>query len=266
MTKALVPKNLDENWSEIVERLLKEVGDSDLQLPDKVIRATEMMLAGYPTSKIAKNLRVNSETVRRWLTQYPTMAAVVANGRELLSKWRMAKLEQQFLTAVERSQEILELPLDGSDKDDNRVDPKVLTVVAAQARYVIGLFSGQKVDVSVTHELGQSVMKAKTDALDYLAQRLLEQQAAVQEEPIEIAYRVIDPKLDSNGPMLDEAGNSPFGEMGKLDTNDDGTICHVCGKRLRYLGSHILTNHAMQTGEYEELYMLEPGAVKKSEG
>lgn len=262
-SKSIIPAPQDEDWAQIVESLVAEIGTKDL--PDKVVQATEMLIAGTPTYKVAKKLKVNTDTVRRWLTQYPTMAAVVGRGRELLNKWRMARLEQQFLTALERSQEILELSLAGEDAEGNRVDPKVVTVIAAQARYVIGMFAGQRVDVSVTHELGDTVLKARTDALDYLAERLLQYQGDAQEEPIETVYRVIDAKIDSNGPMLDEDGNSPFGELGKLDSNEDGTVCHVCGKRLKYLGSHILSNHAMQTGEYEELYMLEPGSVKKSE-
>jgi hypothetical protein len=261
--KAIVPLNQDADWSEIVTKLVNELNENDL--PDKVVQATEMLLAGYPTHKVAKKLGTTTETVRRWISTYPTMAAVVVQGKDLLSKWRMAKLEQQFLSAVERSQEILELPLNGVDKDDNRVDPKILTVVAAQARYVIGLFAGQKVDVEVRHELGQTVLKARQDALDYLAERLLEQQANAQGEPIETTFRVIDAKLDANGPLLDEEGDPPFGAMGKLDTNEDGVQCHVCGKRLKYLGSHILSVHGMGTQEYENLYMLEPGAVKKSE-
>jgi len=256
---------LDGDWNEIVRRLVAQLVESDP--PEKVIKATEMLLAGYPIHKTARSLHVDKNTVERWLTAYPVMGAVVKQGKELLVKWRMARLEQQFLQAIDRSEEILSINLDGTDQSGERVDPKVLTVVAAQARYVIGLFAGQQTDIKVTHELGDTVVKAKQDALAYLADRLAEQQrrAVEGEAPIEVPFTIINPNIP-NGPLLDEHGDPLFGTMGVLDRDDDGLLCHVCGRRFQYLSKHVLTAHNMGTAEYETMYILEPGILKKSEG
>jgi hypothetical protein len=246
-------------WADIVNQLVEELNGKEL--PDKVVEATELLLAGYPIYKAAKKIGSTTATIRRWLTMYPTMAAIVANGKRLLSKWRMAKLEQQFLSALEVSQEVLDTALDGEG-----VNPRVLTVVAAQSRYIIGLFAGQKIDVTVTHELGETVMKAKTDALDYLAERLADQITGADMEPVEAVYKIVDSKPDDDGPMLDEEGNSPFGKIGELDTKEEGTTCHSCGRRLKNLAKHILTQHSMGVEEYEILYMLPEGSVRQADG
>jgi hypothetical protein len=257
----------DQEWSQIVEQLISELDTAEL--PDDVIQATEMLLAGFPTYKVARKLSKSTDTIRRWLSKYPTMAMVVSDGRKLLAKWRMSKLEQQFLTAIERSQEILEVDLSGISVDDmgldHKVDPKVLTVVAAQARYMIGLFAGQKVDITVTHEVGDTVMKAKQDALNYIAERLAEQEANAELEPIEATIRVIDTEIDNNAPVLDENGNPPFGKLGEFAKSEAGTQCHICGKFYKYLAKHLLTEHNLTTEEYELTYMLEDGAVRKAD-
>jgi hypothetical protein len=253
-----------ESWNDIVNQITAELAEGEL--PDRVIQATEYLLAGFPMHKAARKVNVSTQTVRSWLTRYPTMAAVVANSRQILSVWRMTKLEQQFLSAINRSQEILDVDLGGTADDGTAVDPKVLTVVAAQARYIIGLFAGQKVDVTVTHELGDTVMKARNDALDYLAVKLAEQQEkAALGEPVEAVYRVMDSKVDDQGPMLDEDGNPPFGSMGLLDKDDDGIQCHICGRRFKNLAKHLLTKHGATAEEYETLYLLEEGQVRKTE-
>lgn len=249
-------------WGQVVDALLAEFNDVD-HLPGKAVQAMEMLLAGYPTYKAAAKVGVSAQTVRRWMSAYPTMAAVLAEGKKMLTKWRMARIEQQFLAAIERSQEVLEVPLSGITADGERVDPKVLTVVAAQARYIIGLFAGQRVDVTVTHELGDTVLKARQDALDYVARRLSEQRDA--DEPVEVEYRVIDSKIDDSGPMLNEHGSPPFGELGKLDATPDGILCHICGGRFKSLARHLLTRHNATTEEYELLYMLAEGEVRKTE-
>jgi hypothetical protein len=249
-----------DDWQTIADRLVDELTSQDL--PDKVVQAAEMMLAGYPLYQVARKVNVTTPTVRRWLSAYPMLAAVVANGRKLLSKWRLARLEQQFLTALERSQEVLEIPLDGETSDGKRVNPKILTVVAAQARYIIGLFAGQQQNITVTHEMGDTVMQAREDALAYLAQKLAEQRQHARIEPVEAVYRVIDPKLDNNGPMLDEQGHPSFGEIGKLDIADEGTLCHVCGGRYKSFARHLLTNHNLSAEEYESLYLLPEGSIR----
>jgi hypothetical protein len=257
------PLSGDEEWNVIVNRIVDELANEDI--PDKVITAAEMLINGFPIYKTAKKLGVRSDTVRRWLSRYPALAVAVANGRQLLTRWRMARLEQQFLTAVERSQEILEVPLDGELEDGTKVNPKILPVVAAQARYIIGLFAGQKVDINITHELGDTVMKANQDALTYIAEQLAAQQMRSEGEPIEAVYRIIDAEVDNAGPMLDENGSPPFGELGRLDTTPAGTLCHICGRRFRGLGRHLFTNHATSPDEYESLYMLEEGSVRRND-
>src|SRR5512139_2329973 len=111
--KAPDAKN-DPEWSEIVEKLVEEMGD---ELPDKVIEVTELLISGWSTHLAAKHLGISPKTVRAWLEKYPTMALAVRNGRQLLQKWRMSKLEQQFIQAADKSQEILELDL--RDKEVN---------------------------------------------------------------------------------------------------------------------------------------------------
>jgi len=266
--KAIIPAGEpitgNEEWNEIANRISAELTVDNL--PDRVIEATELLLAGWPIYKAARKLNVSSDTIRRWLSTYPTMAAAVANGRKLLSKWRMSKLEQQFLSAIERSQEVLELDLDGTNSEGNKVDPKVLTVVAAQARYIIGLFSGQKIDVEVRHELGDTLLKAKEDALSYLADRLAEQQVKADSEPVEAVFRIIDSKRATTGPVLDEHGDPPFGKLGQIDKTDDGILCHICGGRYKSVIKHLLTAHDVTVEDYETLYMLEEGSLRKTEG
>jgi hypothetical protein len=263
-TRSIIPSVTgDEEWVDIINQLTDQLSAHDL--PDKVVKAAELMLVGTPNYQIASRLNVSPQTVRKWLSDYPIIAMVVAQGKKLLSKWRMAQLEQQFLQSVGRSQEILDVNLDGTDKDGNKVNPKILTVVAAQSRYIIGLFAGQKVDVTVTHELGDTVMKAKEDALDYLAEKLNEQKDGAQEQPIEAIIRVVDPHVDNNAPLLDEHGNPVFGKMGCLDTSSDGTECHLCGKHLKSLRRHIENGHGMTCQEYEMTFMLDDGAVKNAD-
>src|SRR5512139_226278 len=105
--KAPDAKN-DPEWLEIVEKLVEEMGD---ELPDKVIEATELLISGYSTYQAAKHLKTNVKTLRTWLEKYPTMALAVRNGRALLQKWRLSKLEQQFILAADKSKEILEADL-----------------------------------------------------------------------------------------------------------------------------------------------------------
>jgi hypothetical protein len=260
---AIIPLAGDEEWNAIVSRLVNEIADKDM--PEKVVQATEMLMAGFPIHKIAKKLRTDTKTIRGWMTAYPTMTAIVADSKKLISKWRLSKLEQQFLTAVDLSQSILDISLTGIDENGNDVDAKVLTVLAAQARYIIGIFAGQKQDITVKHELGDTVMKAREDALNYLAEKLIEQKNRVDVEPIEATYRILDNKVDDTGPFLDEDGRPPFGEMGKLDIDDDGILCHVCGRRFKAFSKHVTVKHNTPVDEYEILYMLEEGIVLKSE-
>jgi len=254
----------DLEWSEIVDKLIDTINE-DEDIPEDVVEATELLLVGFPLSQVAEEIGVQAKTIRKWISKYPVMAATLASGREMLTQWRMARLEQQFLKAVNRSDQILDLSLSGSYYDaegkEHYVDPKVLSVVAAQSRYVIGLFSGQKLDVKVTHELGNTVLKAQSDALDYIVDKLGEQSAGQVIDAVETTYRVIDEKIE-DGPVLNSDGSSLYGEMGVLDTNEHGSLCHICGNRYKSLHSHLYSKHNMSTKDYEIVYLLEQGAVR----
>lgn len=254
----------DESWQDIVNSLTSELADSDT--PDNVIRVTELLLSGYSVSQAAKKAGVSAATVRRWMSFYPTMAAVISDGRKLLSKWRMAKLEQQFLEAIEKNEEILNLSLTGlNPKTGEMVSSKILTVVAAQVRYIIGLFAGQRVDIQVTHELGETTLKARRDALDYIAQQIQSQRDNSDAEPIEAVYRVIDDKYDNSGPLLNSNGEPHFGHFGKIEKDDNNRArCHICGKYYVSLQKHILMAHNMGTPDYETLFMLEEGSIEQT--
>lgn len=266
MPNDIIPFRDDEEWVSIVESIYDELDDYDI--PYLVIKATEMLLAGYPMYKVAHEVGVGTKTIRTWLTRYPAMTAAISRGKPLLTKWRMAKLEQQFMTAIERNQEILTLPLSGAVGDDegniSKVNPKVLTVVAAQTRYIIGLFAGQKSDVTVKHELGETVLAARKDALDYLAQEMKSQDQDSDVEPVETTFRVLDPKLDDQGPIFDETGEPFHGEMGTLDTDEEGSLCHICGNRFKVLSKHVGQSHVMTTEEYETIFLLEEGVLREA--
>ena len=251
------PKN-DPEWQQIVSDLFEEVHKDDL--PEKVVECAELMLAGWPTYKIAKRLGVETKVIRGWLNRYPSMAVAVAKGRKILTQWRMSKLEQQYMQAIEKSEEILDL-----DLEDRAVNSKLLAVVAQQARYVISLFVGQKIDVNVKVSEGEQTLKAKQDALEYLASEMAKNR---QENPVEVVqgtYRVEDVQPEAAPPpMLDQEGNPAFGELGVLDTNEEGTLCHICGERAKSLRFHLLS-HKVKIKDYEILFMLPLGSVMKLE-
>jgi len=251
----VVPDEPDESWGRIVDSIILSLEGEDI--PDQVIRALELLLSGFPVPEVARQLSVKTETVRRWLVKYPRISEILADNQPNLVKWRMTQIDQQFLQALEVSKRVLELPMHGDD-----VNAKLVGIMAAQARYIIGLRAGQKQDITVTHEMGDSVLKAREDALEYLAGRLLFQD---HEEPIETTIRIIDNNIDDQGPMVDEYGNAPFGEIGTLDIDSSGILCHICGQRYKSLKRHVLSKHGLGTTEYELMYGLEEGTLKKSE-
>lgn len=249
--KLMVPGEPDENWRSIVEKLTEELTDD---IPDKVVRATELLLSGYPVGKAAKEVGVSADTVKSWIRKYPTVAHVLAEGRRNLQLWRMSQLEQQFVKAIGKSEEILDLSL-----SDETVNPKLVGIVAQHARYIIGLYAGQQIDLNVKEKGDDPVLKAKADALDYLAQRLAEQPQSG--EPITVSYEVVDERSANARPLLNENGDPAFGQLGLLDINDEGALCHICGKRMQLLGVHIAKEHTMRPKEYEDAFLLDPGTV-----
>lgn len=240
-----VPGQSDPEWSEIVDKIIEEMGE---ELPDKVIEATELLLSGYSTYQAARKVGSSSKTIRQWLEKYPTMAMAVRNGRQLLSKWRMSKLEQQFVLAASKSQEILELSLRDQD-----INARMVGVVGQHARFVMSLFMGQKVDVEIKVTETPQV-KARNDALDYLAQRM----ASIGGKPenvIEGSYTVVTPEKTTGQPLLDEHGNPYHGRLGELDRNDDGVLCHICGQRSIHPLQHIVA-HKIGIGDYCLVFMI----------
>lgn len=240
-----VPDQNDPEWSEIVDRIIDEMGE---ELPDKVIEATELLLSGYSTYQAARKIGANAKTIRQWLEKYPSMAMAVRNGRQLLSKWRMSKLEQQFVMAAKKSEEILELGLRDQD-----VNARLIGVVGQHARFVMSLFMGQKVDVEIKVTETPQV-KARNDALDYLAQQV----AALGGKPenvIEGSYTVIAPEKSTGLPLLDEHGNPYHGKLGELDRNEEGTLCHICGQRSLHPVQHIVA-HKIGIHDYCLVFMV----------
>lgn len=258
MANEIVSSNknfLDKDWNEIVDNIVDGLSDD---LPDKVIQATEYLLAGWPTYKVAKELRTSTSVIKGWLEKYPSMAVAVANGRKLLQKWRMSKLEQQFALALNKSEEILNIDLKSTEYSS-----KLVAAIGLQSRYVIGLFAGQQVDVNVNMSDNSPLLKAKADALDYLAGRM-SQLSNNTSEVIEATYQIVGDPKELNVPMLDPEGNPPFGELGILDTNEDGSICHMCGKRFKNLNTHVSMSHKITIQDYEMTYMLLIGSVKQA--
>lgn len=251
----VVPSEVDESWRQIVDSIILDLDSEDI--PDHVVRAMELLLSGFSIPDVAQELGVKNETVRKWLVRYPRISEILADNQANLVKWRMTQIDKQFLQALEVSRHVLSIPL-----DDDTVNAKLVGIIAAQARYIIGLRAGQKQDITVTHEMGDSVLKARQDALNYLATRLTAQD---DEEPIETTVRVLDGKWDDQGPMLDEHGKSPFGIVGELDTTEDGTLCHVCGQRYKSLKRHALSKHNLGSTEYENIYGLEEGSLRGAE-
>lgn len=242
----------DVEWASIVDSIVDDLVDDDV--PDKVIRATELMVCGWPVYKIAKELRVKPAEVKGWLSKYPRMAMAVSSGRKLLVAWRMNTMEQQYAMAVEKSGEILSLSL-----RDETVDPKLVSAIGLHARYIIGLFAGKEIDVNIHLRGEDQTLKAKEDALEYLASSIAAKRE--EEEPIEGVFVVEDITKES-APLLDHEGKAAFGEVGLSDVNEDGMLCHICGDRTWSPIMHVVGKHKMKVQEYEAVFMLPLGTLK----
>ena len=248
--KAPDAKN-DPEWLEIVEKLVEEMGD---ELPDKVIEATELLLCGWTTYQAARKVGTSAKTIKSWLEKYPSMALAVSNGRQFLTKWRMSKLEQQFILAAGKSKEILEL-----DLRDREVQSRLVGVVGQHARFILSMFMGQKVDIEVTvNETPQ--MKARNDALDYIASQM----SALGTKPanvIDASYTVVDPAKEKLPQLLNAKGDPFYGKLGELDINEAGMLCHICGQRTRSVLPH-LASHRISTNDYGLVFMIPKDLLK----
>ncbi len=249
--KLMVPGTPDESWRDLVEKLVEELTDD---IPEKVIRATELLLSGYPAGKAAKEIGVSVDTVKSWIRKYPTVAHVLAEGRRYLQLWRMAQLEQQFVKALDASEEILDI-----DITDTGVNAKLAGIKAQHARYIIGLFAGQQVDLNVKGTASDPVLKAKADALDYLAERLAQRKQ--DDEPITVSYHVVDERSAKAKPLLNAEGDPAFGQLGVLDVSKEGALCHICGNRQKLMGVHISRDHSMKVRDYEGIFLLDEGSI-----
>jgi len=261
---ALVPLSASGEWHTIVDQIIDELDHNEF--PEKVLKTAEYLICGWPTHKIAKRLGTTKETIRGWLTRYPKLAVAVNYGQRELQRWRMARLEQQFVSAVEASQDILDLgtPYREAVVNLDGVDPKVLALKAQQARFIISLFAGQKVDLKVRGPADdQPSLKAQTDALDYLATRIAgELDNTVVARP-ETTYRVIDANTDTHGPLLDDKGDPYYGKLGEFDQNEAGIVCHICGERHKKLYIHITKGHKLKDRNYEMVFMLDRGKLRE---
>jgi hypothetical protein len=248
----------DKQWNQIIEKIISDIDAEDENIPDKVTKAVECLLAGFSINDAAKYLEVSPRTIRRWINRYPAIPKVLANHQTSLAKWRMARLERQLLKALECSERLLDI--DPSEKDCS-INEKILSAQAMHSRFIINLFTGQKIDVHVTHDIADDLkLKASQGAMEYIASRtaelLRETDAATDTEPIDATFRV-----EGHEPLQAPTGGPNFGITGVLDTDMKGTQCHICGKRYKYLRAHVQETHSMSPTDYEIIYMLEPGSL-----
>jgi len=267
MSKELVPFNVDTlgvlEWREIIDTIVEKI-DTD-ELPEKVIRMAEMMMSNYPMYKISKKLEVQTRTLKSWLKKYPALTLLIKNGRDLLIRWRLARIEQQFMHAADISEKVLTsetrvlMDSDGNPylNDDGQViyhepDAKLLAVQAQQARYIIDLFFKHKdVIIIKTDDASDLILKANKGALEYVAKRVNE------ENIIDVDIRTIR----TSAPLVDQDGKPFHGEIGKLDISKKGALCHICGKRYAKLALHVQTVHNLKADIYETEFELEEGSI-----
>lgn len=268
MTKQIIkyPDNVEDfEWKEIINSLTDQL--TEKELPEDIIVAAEMLVSGFPTYEIAKHLGVKTAKVKSWLFKYPEMTRAIAMARKDLSHYRLQKLEPMFFHALEKIKEVLTAESYIEEDEEGNVilgtpNAKLLGVQAQMARYVISLFMGNKSDININIKDERPLLKTNEGGFDYLAQKLIELRDGQEEEPIEAEVRVIDPK-EERGPILDEKGNPMFGELGKLDQNEKGTLCHVCGKRFKRLDIHIRVKEGLSNEMYETIFMLAPGSLRE---
>ncbi len=269
---ALVPLNAATSWQEItnalVERLEKE------ELPEKVVKATEYLVCGWPMYKIAERIGSKGSTIRTWLKKYPAMALAVAEGQKALHLWRLSQLEQQFLLAMEISQELFDAEpgrfVENFEEGEEDIwiptNHKLLAAKATHARFIIGLFAGQKLKIDIkTPEEERPPLKAGVDALDYLIDGISKRIDNHRAEPIEKVIRVIDNKSTDDKPIIDAKGNPFYGILGELDTDEEGSLCHICGKRALHIRQHIGGAHRIPPFDYEVTFMLDEGALSRAD-
>lgn len=269
---SLVPLNTASTWQQITNDLVEKLEGEDL--PEKVIKATEYLVCGWPLYKISDRIGSNSSTIRSWLKKYPIMALAVAEGQKALHLWRLAQLEQQFLTSLEVSQELfdaiegewVEVETDeGTVREWKPTNHKLLAAKAMHARFIIGLFAGQKLKIDIkTAEDETLPLKAGVDALDYLIDGISNRLDKSKSNPIETVIRIVDTKSDTDTPIVDEEGDPFYGILGKLEIDESGVLCHICGKRSPNIRQHIGGAHKMSPFDYEVTFMIPQGELARA--
>ena len=244
----------DVSWADLIDEVADLV---DLEeVPTGALHAMPYLMSGLPKTEVARLVGCSRSTLNAWLQKYPAMQIAVSRGKELAQQYRLSMLEAQFVKALEVSENILNTSI--KNDDDSNINAKLLTAQGQHARFIIDKFVGSKRDLTVTHELGDSVLDAKKDALDYVAHVIA---GIGQEEDIPtVTYRVLDGN-NTDTPMLGADGNPNFGSFGGLSVDEDLTQCHDCGQWFKSLGTHIRKTMGLTLNEYELMYQLESGSI-----
>lgn len=233
------------DWPDILNELWESILESGEPLPDPVVRATELLINGLPIYKVAREIQVNPKTVKSWLEKYPVMKQAVTEGRQLITFWRLSQIEGQFVDAIEVSKRVLNADLERCG--DGPVNSKLLGIQAQHARYILDLFfknNIQNLIININKPADEDkVLKARKDALDYLADRLK------SSEDIEDASFI-------------EIHSPEFGHFGSLTVVDNKVQCHLCGQFFSDLINHI-GEHGLEQAEYEMRYILQVGELNK---
>lgn len=256
---ALTDEGID--WAQLIDDVadLVDIGE----LPEKVLVAMPYLMSGLSKTDVAKKVGVSRATLSDWISRYPQMRVAIEYGKELAQEYRMAQLEGQFIQALRVSEQILTTDLTASD-EESPVNAKLLTAVGQHARFVIDKFLPTKKELSVTHEIGNTVLDARQDALAYIADVIASSRGGTEEEPIEVSYRVIDGNKHTEGPLLTPEGEPNYGTLGNIVLDDSGAAqCHDCGVFFKSLASHIRKTMGASISDYEFIYGLEPGTVVK---
>lgn len=254
------PDNDTATWQTVIDNLTLTLTEGDT--PDKIISMAEMLVSGWPMYKIAKELGVSTKTARSWLVKYPEVTQAVAVARKQVSIWRMQQMEKQFVTAVKKSAEVLEVDATYDPQEDvpeRVVNAKLLGIQAQHARWVLDLFLGNKFkDININIIEQNPTLKATKDALNYITEQLGSQG---DDDIIEGTVRVVD-EANAQGPLLDENGDPYYGALGILDSTDDGMLCHICGQRFKRLDIHLRVKEGVSADMYEVMFMLDAGTIR----
>lgn len=248
MNKELIVPEIDRDdlvlmsWQDIADLIWEQIDrDEDLQFPDEVMQAVELLLSGEPRYKVAKKLGVSSRTVKNWLEKYTVARSALLMGQKLLSRWRMAKLEQQFLDAIEVSREVLT-----ADPGEEQTNVKLLGVQAQHARWLIEKMLDPKIQsvvFNINTKEDDGIYKARKEALDYLATKI---------ETIDAEFSSV-----SDGPE--------HGHYGVISRKGDQAQCHICGTYVDNLLAHVEKEHNITSEEYEVDFKLQYGSLRKWE-